>query len=220
MLMTSLLPNPQTSLLLWLCYWHWEQLTTLSSNHFILLASLTIHFLAFLPDGRSFQTPLTSLLHNLMLQCPCSALGSLLLSVPQSLEVISTSLLALNFICLPKDPRVYISCADLSPDFQTSTTNHLHSSPWMSNEHLKLNMAQTKRLHFYYQNASLPVFLSLYILPLGTWVDQTQNLGVWVLSLSYHFPFRQSIHLKENPNRSTSKANPKSATSFHYHPSL
>ena len=86
----------------------------------------------------------TSLLH--ILQCLLNVLRPLLPAIPHGLEVISTSLLTLNFIHLPESTSPVLNL----PRFQTWIKNQLlRFSSWISNQHLKLNMAHQKLFHFY-----------------------------------------------------------------------
>lgn len=139
---------------------------------------LTVHFLAFPHMSLPSQTPLTFLLHNLTFEYSCFVLGSLLLSVPHSLEGISASLLALNFNRLPKTPKPISPALTFSqisrPAQQTIHTVLLAGLMSISN----LTWPKQSFPFFMFETASLPIFLSQYLLLLGTSLDQTKNLGI------------------------------------------
>ena len=125
----------------------------------------------------------TSLLH--ILQCLLNVLRPLLPAIPHGLEVISTSLLTLNFIHLPESTSPVLNL----PRFQTWIKNQLlRFSSWMSNQHLKLNMAHQKLFHFYLQNCSFTSFpVSLCPTPqLLSW-SQPEILALSSFCLSHHF---------------------------------
>ena len=115
-----------------------------------------------------------SLLH--ILQCLFNVLRPLISSIPHGLEVISTSLLTLNFIHLPESTSPVLNL----PRFQTWIKNQLLCfSFWVSNQHLKLNMAHQKLFHFYLQKCSFISFpVSLRPTPqLLSWKVKVKSLS-------------------------------------------
>lgn len=129
----------------------------------------------------------TSRLH--ILQCLLNVLRPLLPSIPHGLEVISTSLLTLNFIHLPESTSPVLNL----PRFRTWIKNQLlRFSAWVSNQHLKLNMAHQKLFHFYLQKCSFTSF-PFSLCPtrhLLSW-SQPEILALSSFCLFHHF---SSLH--------------------------
>lgn len=180
---------------------------------------LTVHFLAFLHMSLPSQTPLTFLLRNLNVRVLLFCSRVPLVIVPHSLEGISASLLALNFNRLPKTPKPISPALTFSqisrPAQQTSHTVLLAGLMSISN----LTWPKQSFPFFYVRNCFSANFPVSVLTTTRNFIGSNKKSWhyLWFLSFISSLPFLLA-NPPENLDRSTTKAEPKSATSFHYPP--
>lgn len=149
----------------------------------------------------------TSRLH--ILQCLLNVLRPLLPSIPHGLEVISTSLLTLNFIHLPESTSPVLNL----PRFRTwIKTSYFVFLLGCLTSISNLTWPTKNCFIFIFKSAPSPVFLSHYVLPPNYLVGANQKSWHYLL-----FVYFITSPLYIQSSRSTSKTYTRPATSFHGH---